>query len=33
MRNRMSCEQQPLQAIRGNEAQPLRRVLEQDKDV
>ena len=33
MRNQMSCEQQPLQANRGNEAQPLRRVLEQDKDV
>lgn len=29
----MLSEQQPLQANRGNEAQPLRRVLEQDKDV
>lgn len=29
----MLSEQQPLQPNRGNEAQPLRRVLEQDKDV
>ena len=29
----MLSEQQPLQANRGNEAQPLSRVLEQDKDV
>ena len=33
MRNQMLSEQQPFQANRGYEAQTLRRVLEQDKDV